>query len=252
MAATLYAAIDLKDGACVRLRRGDMADVTVFGSDPAAQALAFVRAGCRFLHVVDLDGAVAGESRNGASVRAILQAVSVPVQVGGGVRDLTAIEAWIGLGVRRVILGSVATRDFAMVRTACRHYPGRIVVGIDAREGRVAVAGWAQLTDISVQELAGRLQDVGVAAIIHTDISRDGMLSGLNLAATERLAESVSVPVIASGGVAGIEDMRRLVASRAAAPPGHAIEGVVAGRALYDGSLDLAAALAVLDAEEGA
>ena len=242
MSLTLYPAIDLKDGQCVRLRRGEMAAATVYAEDPAAQARAWAAAGFAWLHVVDLNGAFAGRSVNGDAVRAILAAVEIPVQLGGGIRDLAAIETWLAAGVRRVILGSVAARDPALVRAACRRFPGRIVVGIDARDGMVATEGWAETTDLAASDLALRMADAGAAALICTDIARDGMLAGVNLEQTLALARLVSVPVIASGGVAGLDD---LLALRAAAP-GTALAGVVVGRALYDGRLDPAAALAAL------
>ena len=242
MSLTLYPAIDLKDGQCVRLRRGEMAAATVYAEDPAAQARAWAAAGFAWLHVVDLNGAFAGRSVNGDAVRAILAAVELPVQLGGGIRDLAAIETWLAAGVRRVILGSVAASDPDLVRAACRRFPGRIVVGIDARDGMVATQGWAETTDLPATDLALRMADAGAAALICTDIARDGMLGGVNLEQTLALARLVSVPVIASGGVAGLDD---LLALRAAAP-GTALAGVVVGRALYDGRLDPAAALAAL------
>lgn len=231
MPVTLYPAIDLKGGACVRLRRGAMSEATVYGDDPAAQARAWEEAGFRWVHVVDLDGAFAGESRNGAAVRAILGAVRVPVQLGGGIRDMAAIEAWLGAGIARVILGSAAAKDPALTRAACRAFPGRIVLGIDARDGLVATEGWAETGSLSALDLARRYEDAGAAAIVFTDIARDGMLAGLNIAATEALARSVPIPVIASGGVASVEDVRAVRASAAG------IEGVILGRALYDGRL---------------
>jgi phosphoribosylformimino-5-aminoimidazole carboxamide ribotide isomerase len=238
-ALTLYPAIDLKDGACVRLRRGAMDQATVYNHDPAAQAASFRDAGFAWVHVVDLDGAFAGRPVNEAAVRAILAAVpGMAVQVGGGIRDMATIEGWLALGVRRVILGTAAVRDPALVRAACRAHPGRIVVGIDARGGRVATQGWADTSDLAAADLARACQDAGVAAIIHTDIDRDGMLQGLNVAATAALAEGLAIPVIASGGLAGIED---IVALRAAGAAG--IEGVILGRALYDGRIDPQAAL---------
>lgn len=231
MPVTLYPAIDLKGGACVRLKRGEMSEATVYADDPAAQARAWQAAGFSWLHVVDLDGAFAGESRNGAAVRAILAAVTVPVQLGGGIRDMAAIEAWLAAGITRVILGSAAAKDPALTRAACRAFPGRIVLGIDARDGMVATEGWAETGSLSALDLARRYEDAGAAAIIFTDIARDGMLAGLNLAATEALARAVPIPVIASGGVASVEDVRAVRAS----PAG--IEGVILGRALYDGRL---------------
>ncbi len=238
----LYPAIDLKDGQCVRLRQGDMDEATVFNADPALQAALFERQGFRFLHVVDLNGAFAGRSVNSDAVSAILAAVSIPVQLGGGLRDLAGIELWLSRGIRRVILGTAAVRNPKLVLEACARFPERIAVGIDARDGRVAVEGWAETTDIAAIELARRFEDSGVAAIIYTDISRDGLLSGLNLEATAELARAVSVPVIASGGLAGIEDVRRLLS-----PEFSGIAGAIAGRALYDGRLDPAAALALIE-----
>jgi len=239
----LFPAIDLKDGRCVRLKRGEMATATVFNDDPAAQARAFSDAGFEWLHVVDLDGAFAGASRNGAAVDAILAATRRPVQLGGGIRDMAAIDGWLGRGVSRVILGTVAVRDPALVRAAARAYPGRVVVGIDAKAGRVAVEGWAETSDMLAVDLARAFEDVGVAAIVYTDIDRDGLLQGLNLDATVALAEAVSIPVIASGGLAGIADVEALLQPRAAR-----LEGAIAGRALYDGRLDPAAALALIAA----
>lgn len=237
----LFPAIDLKDGRCVRLARGEMAAATVFNDDPAAQARTFQSQGFRYLHVVDLNGAFAGKPVNAEAVRAILQAVDVPVQLGGGIRDLATIERWLADGVRRVILGTAALRDPGLVRQACRRFPGRVAVGIDARDGKVAVEGWAETSTLTALEMARRYEDVGVAAIIHTDIDRDGILKGLNLAATAELARTASVPVIASGGLAGIDDVKALLR------PEHAmLEGAIAGRALYDGRLDAREALALL------
>jgi len=237
----LFPAIDLKDGRCVRLARGDMAAATVFNDDPAAQAVAFQSQGFRYLHVVDLNGAFAGKPVNGAAVEAILSVVGIPVQLGGGIRDLATIEAWLKAGIRRVILGTAALRDPGLVREACRRFPGRVAVGIDARGGMVAVEGWAETSTLTALEMARRYEDAGVAAIIHTDIDRDGILKGLNLAATAELARATSVPVIASGGLAGIEDVNALLR------PEHAmLEGAIAGRALYDGRLDARKALALL------
>lgn len=239
----LFPAIDLKAGQCVRLLRGDMDQATVFNDDPAAQAAAFARAGCAWLHVVDLDGAFAGASVNQDAVTAILAAVDVPLQLGGGIRDMAAIETWLAAGVARVILGTAALRDPDLVRAACRAFPGRIVVGIDARGGRVAVEGWAETVDLAVVDLARRFEDCGVAAIVFTDVDRDGALEGVNVAATAALARAISIPVIASGGVAGLADLEAL---KAAGESG--IAGVISGRALYDGRLDLAAAIACLAA----
>ncbi len=237
---TIYPAIDLKAGACVRLRRGEMTEVTVYADNPAAQARAWQEAGFTWLHVVDLDGAFAGRSVNADAVAAILATVTIPVQLGGGIRDLASIERWLAAGVSRVILGSAAARDPALVREACRRFPGRIVVGIDARAGFVATEGWAETTTMRALDLALAYEDAGVAAIVFTDIARDGMLRGLNLEATEELASALTTPVIASGGVAGVED---IAAVRAKAEAG--IEGVILGRALYDGRISPAEALAV-------
>ena len=229
----LFPAIDLKDGKCVRLRLGDMAQATVFNEDPAAQARDFAEQGFKWLHLVDLNGAFAGRPVNAAAVEAILAAVPVPVQLGGGIRDLATVETWLSKGVRRVILGTAAIRDPDFVRQACRVFAGRIAVAVDARAGKVAAAGWAETTDISASELAGRFEDAGVAAIIYTDIERDGMLKGLNLDATLRLAHETKIPVIASGGLASPDDIRRLTEPECAL-----LEGAVCGRALYDGRLD--------------
>ncbi len=239
----LFPAIDLKDGQCVRLEKGEMSKATVFGTDPAVQARAFADAGFEYLHVVDLNGAFAGRSENGAAVEAILAAVDLPVQLGGGIRDHAGIDAWLDKGIARVILGTVAVRDPALVREAARRHPGRVAVGIDARGGRVAVSGWAEATDIDVIDLARRFEDAGVAAIVYTDIDRDGILTGLNFDATLRLAEAVSIPVIASGGLAGMADIEMLTAPRY-----RRLAGAIAGRALYDGRLDPAAALALVAA----
>ena len=241
MVLTLYPAIDLKDGACVRLRRGEMDQATVYAEDPAAQARAFEAAGFTALHVVDLNGAFAGRPVNGEAVRAILAAVAMPVQLGGGIRDMAGIAAWIELGISRVILGSAAVKNPALVREAAAAFPGRIIVGIDARDGMVATEGWAETSSLPATEMAMRLQDAGIAAIIHTDIARDGMLQGLNLDATEALAAAIAIPVIASGGLAGIEDIRNLRAAAARTPN---LAGTIIGRALYDGRIDPQAALA--------
>ncbi len=245
---TLYPAIDLKDGACVRLRRGEMDSATVYSDDPGAQARAWGAAGFAWLHVVDLDGAFAGHSRNEAAVRAILAATAVPVQLGGGLRDMQAITRWLEAGVSRVILGSAAVKDPALVREACRTYPGRIVVGIDARAGKVATEGWAETSELQAGELARRVEQAGAAAIVFTEIERDGMLGGLDLERTVRLADGVGMPVIASGGVGGIAHLRAL---RAAANDCARIEGVIVGRALYDGRIDPVEALAVLSDPAG-
>jgi len=241
---TLYPAIDLKDGQCVRLRRGEMEQATVYASDPAAQARAWQDADFSWLHVVDLNGAFAGRPVNAAAVAGILAAVTIPVQLGGGIRDMAGIEAWLAAGIRRVILGSAAVKNPALVREACRAFPGRIVVGIDARDGKVATEGWAATSAVSARDLAVSLEDAGVTAIVYTDIGRDGMLSGLNLEQTIALAEGLATPVIASGGVGGPQDLIDL--RRAAA--GTRIEGVIVGRALYDGRIDPAEARALLAA----
>ncbi len=239
----LFPAIDLKDGQCVRLRQGEMADVTVFNTDPAAQARDFEAAGFDWLHVVDLNGAFAGKPVNADAVEAILASVHVPVQLGGGIRDLDTVVAWLDKGIDRVILGTAAVRDPNLVREAARDFPGCIAVGIDARDGKVAIEGWAETSEMTALDLARRFEDVGVAAIIHTDISRDGVLEGLNLDGTAELARAVSIPVIASGGLAGIEDVKRLLEPRY-----RMLEGAIAGRALYDGRLDPQAALALIAA----
>jgi phosphoribosylformimino-5-aminoimidazole carboxamide ribotide isomerase len=235
----LYPAIDLKDGRCVRLLRGDMAAATVFGADPAAQAAAFAAAGCRWLHLVDLDGAFAGRPANADAVAAILAAVRLPCQLGGGIRDMATIERWLAAGIARVILGTAAVENPGLVRAAARAFPGRVAVGIDARAGRVATRGWAETTDLTAPDLARRFEDAGVAAIIHTDIDRDGAMAGPNVAATAALARTVAIPVIASGGVASLADLLALRDTGV-------IAGAVAGRALYEGAIDLAAALAAL------
>lgn len=236
----LYPAIDLKDGNCVRLLKGEMDAATVFSDDPAAQALAFQKAGAQWVHLVDLNGAFAGEPVNGAAVEAILAALDVPAQLGGGIRDLATIESWLSKGLARVILGTVAVEDPDLVRTAAKAFPGQIAVGLDAREGRVATRGWAEETDIQVTDLARKFEDAGIAAIIYTDINRDGAMAGPNIPATEALARAVEVPVIASGGVSSMDDLRALQATKV-------ISGAISGRALYDGAIDLAEALAMLD-----
>ncbi|MBW7055770.1 1-(5-phosphoribosyl)-5-[(5-phosphoribosylamino)methylideneamino]imidazole-4-carboxamide isomerase [Paracoccus bogoriensis] len=235
----LYPAIDLKDGHCVRLLRGDMEAATVFGTDPAAQARAFQNAGARYLHLVDLNGAFAGRPVNAAAVEAILAAIDIPAQLGGGIRDMATIETWLSRGLDRVILGTVAVENPDLVHQAAAAFPGRIAVGIDARAGRVATRGWATETDIEATDLARRFQDAGVAAIIYTDIDRDGAMGGPNIAATEALARAVQIPVIASGGVSSLADLKALAATGV-------IAGAISGRALYDGALDLAEALAAL------
>ncbi len=239
----LFPAIDLKAGQVVRLLHGRADAVTVYGDDPAGQARRFADTGFRWLHVVDLDGAFTGEGGNSGAVAEILKAVELPVQLGGGIRDLARIEGWLGLGVRRVILGTVAVKDPDLVRQACRQFPGRIVVGVDAREGHVAVEGWAEKSSLTALELALRFRDAGVAALLYTDVGRDGALTGVDVEGTASLARESGLPVIASGGVAGLADIEAL---RAEAH--HGIEGVVVGRALYDGRLDPAAALAALEA----
>ncbi len=243
----IFPAIDLKDGQCVRLVKGDMAAATVFSEAPGDQAAAFEAAGFRHLHVVDLNGAFEGRSMNGPAVDEILKNVSIPVQLGGGIRDMAGIEAWLGKGIRRVILGTVALRDPDLVKAAAKRFPGRIVVGIDARGGKVAVEGWAETSELDAEELAKRFEDAGVAAIVYTDIDRDGVLTGLNIEATLQLARAVSIPVIASGGLASIDDVKRLMEPDAAI-----LEGAITGRALYDGRIDPAEALAVTGAREGA
>jgi len=239
----LFPAIDLKDGACVRLKLGDMNEATVFNADPAAQARAFEAEGFEYLHVVDLNGAFAGRPVNGAAVEAILASVTMPVQLGGGIRDLAGIETWLGKGISRVILGTIALRDPDLVREACRAHPGRIVVGIDARGGRVAVEGWAETSELTTIELARRFEDAGVAAIVYTDIDRDGVLKGLNIESTLALARAVQIPVIASGGLASLDDVRRLLE-----PDCRILEGAISGRALYDGRLDATEALKLIRA----
>ncbi len=243
----LLPAIDLKNGEAVRLKQGDMARATIFHRDPAEQARVFAAQGFEYLHIVDLDGAFAGKPMNAAAVERILAAVKIPVQLGGGIRDRATIDAWLDKGVRRVIIGTAAVRDPALVKAAARAYPGRIAVGLDARDGAVAVEGWAETSEISALDIARRFEDAGVAAIIYTDIARDGMLRGLNLDATIALAEAVSIPIIASGGLASIEDVRALLTPRA-----RKLEGAVVGRALYDGRLDAAAALRLVRAARAA
>ena len=235
----LYPAIDLKDGQAVRLYKGEMDKATVFHDHPASQALAFEKAGCEWLHLVDLNGAFAGAPVNGNTVNEILASVSVPCQLGGGIRDMATIEAWVDRGLSRVILGTVAVENPALVREAARLFPGKIAVGLDAREGRVATRGWATETDVVVTDLAKQFEDDGIAAIIYTDINRDGAMGGPNIAATEALAQTVNIPVIASGGVSSMQDLHDLKASGI-------ISGAISGRALYDGAIDLADALAAL------
>ncbi|MFZ1814849.1 MAG: 1-(5-phosphoribosyl)-5-[(5-phosphoribosylamino)methylideneamino]imidazole-4-carboxamide isomerase [Rhizobiaceae bacterium] len=240
----LFPAIDLKDGQCVRLKLGDMDQATVYNTDPGAQAKAFEDQGFEWLHVVDLNGAFAGETINGPAVESILQATRNPVQLGGGIRTLDHIENWLSRGLARVILGTVAVRDPALVFEACRKFQGRIAVGIDARGGKVAVEGWAEASTLGVIELACKFEDAGVAAIIYTDIDRDGVLTGINWDSTIELADAVTIPVIASGGFASIEDVKRLMK-----PDCARLEGAITGRALYDGRLDPAEALALLRGE---
>ena len=241
----LFPAIDLKEGECVRLVHGDMDQVTVFNSDPAAQAAEFESQGFKYLHVVDLDGAFAGEPRNAEAVRHILGRVKMPVQLGGGIRDLRTIEGWLNQGVARVIIGTAAVQDPGLVHEAARLYPGQIAVGIDARDGFVAVDGWAKTSKVTAQELGQRFEDAGVAAIIYTDIARDGVLKGLNIEATLDLAHAVNIPVIASGGLASLDDVKRLLK-----PDCARLAGAITGRALYDGRIDRAAALALIAASE--
>jgi phosphoribosylformimino-5-aminoimidazole carboxamide ribotide isomerase len=240
-AVILYPAIDLKNGECVRLEQGDMARATVFNRDPAAQASAFAAQGFEYLHMVDLDGAFAGKPMNAAAVERVLATVNIPVQLGGGIRDMATVEAWLSKGVRRVIVGTAAVRDSAFVKAAARRYPGRVAVGLDARDGKVAVAGWAETSELAADEVARRFADAGVVAIVYTDISRDGLLKGLNLDATIALAERVAIPVIASGGLASLDDVKALLQPRA-----RKLAGAIAGRALYDGRLDPAQALALI------
>lgn len=242
----LYPAIDLKDGHCVRLIKGDMAQATVFNDNPAAQAAAFAEAGFKWLHLVDLNGAFAGRPVNRDAVTAILDETDLPCQLGGGIRDLPTMEFWLGRGIRRVIVGTLALHEPDLVIEACRRFPGRVALGLDARDGRVAVAGWAEQSDMPVLDLARRFEDAGAAAIIYTDIDRDGVLGGANVAATAALAAAVSTPVIASGGVASIEDIVALKAANNA--PGTTIDGAIIGRALYDGRIDADAALAAVGA----
>jgi phosphoribosylformimino-5-aminoimidazole carboxamide ribotide isomerase len=237
----LFPAIDLKDGRCVRLVQGDMGQATVFNDNPAEQALTFERQGFEYLHLVDLDGAFAGKPVNGDAVKAILEAIAIPVQLGGGIRDLRTIEAWLERGVKRVIIGTAAVRDPDLVREAARLYPGRIAVGIDARDGLVAIEGWARTAQMSAIDLGRRFEDAGVAAIVYTDISRDGVMKGLNIAATLALAEATSIAVIASGGLASIADVEWLLQ-----PDCARLTGAITGRALYDGRLDAAEALALI------
>jgi phosphoribosylformimino-5-aminoimidazole carboxamide ribotide isomerase len=237
----LFPAIDLKNGQCVRLEQGDMARATVFNLDPAAQARSFVEQGFEYLHVVDLDGAFAGKPVNAQAVESMLKTIPIPVQLGGGIRDLATVEAWLGKGITRVIIGTAAVRDPELVKAAAKKFPGRVAVGLDARDGKVAVEGWAETSQVTALEIARRFEDAGVAAIIFTDIARDGLLKGLNWDATIALADAISIPVIASGGLASLEDVRAMLTPRA-----KKIAGAIAGRALYDGRLDPAAALTLI------
>jgi len=237
----LFPAVDLKNGQCVRLEQGDMSRATVFNLDPAAQARSFAAQGFEYLHIVDLDGAFAGKPVNAQAVEGMLKAVTMPVQLGGGIRDLRTVEGWLEKGVARVIIGTAAVRDPEFVKAAAKKFPGRVAVGLDARDGKVAVEGWAETSQVTALEIAKRFEDAGVAAIIFTDIARDGLLKGLNLEATIALADSISIPVIASGGLASIEDVKAMLLPRAGK-----LAGAIAGRALYDGRLDPAAALALI------
>lgn len=242
----LFPAIDLKDGSCVRLKLGEMDQATVFNDDPAAQARTFEQQGFDYLHIVDLNGAFAGKPVNGGAVEAILEAISIPAQLGGGIRDMATVEAWLTRGLRRVILGTAAVRDPAFVKAACKTFPGRVVVGIDAKGGKVAVQGWAETSELTAIELARRFEDVGVAAIIYTDIDRDGILAGLNFEGTAALARATSIPVIASGGLASLKDVETLMR-----PEYALLEGAITGRALYDGRIDPKAALALMAGKAG-
>jgi phosphoribosylformimino-5-aminoimidazole carboxamide ribotide isomerase len=246
-AVILFPAIDLKNGEAVRLEQGDMTRATVFHRDPAEQARIFAGRGFEYLHLVDLDGAFAGKPVNAAAVERILAAVRIPVQLGGGIRDQATIEGWLGKGVTRVIIGTAAVRDPALVKAAAKTFAGRIAVGLDARDGKVAMQGWAESSELAALDIARRFEDAGVAAIIYTDIARDGMLKGLNIDATIALAEAVSMPVIASGGLASLDDVHALVQPRA-----KILAGAIAGRALYDGRLDAAAALKLIRSAEAA
>jgi len=243
----LFPAIDLKEGHCVRLIQGDMAQATVFSDSPADQAASFESQGFEWLHIVDLDGAFAGKPVNAEAVRAIVKRISLPIQLGGGIRDMRTVEGWLEAGIRRVIIGTAAVKDPSFVREAARRFPGRVAVGIDARDGRVAVDGWAKLSEMSAEELGLRFQDAGVAAIIYTDIARDGLLKGLNIDSTLALANALTIPVIASGGLASIEDIARLTQ-----PDCAVLEGAITGRALYDGRLDPTEALALIRSRKDA
>lgn len=237
----LFPAIDLKNGQCVRLEQGDMARATVFNLDPAAQAKTFETQGFEYLHVVDLDGAFAGKPVNAHAVEEMLKSVKFPVQLGGGIRDLATVEAWLSKGIRRVIIGTAAVRDPALVKEAAKKFPGQVAVGLDARDGKVAVEGWAETSTVTALDIAQRFEDAGVAAIIFTDIARDGLLKGLNLEATIALADAISIPVIASGGLASIDDVKAMLTPRA-----KKLEGAISGRALYDGRIDPAEALTLI------
>jgi phosphoribosylformimino-5-aminoimidazole carboxamide ribotide isomerase len=237
----LFPAIDLKEGRCVRLKQGDMAQATVYSDDPAAQAKEFEQAGFDYLHVVDLDGAFAGKPVNAAAVEAIRAATSFPVQLGGGIRDMRTVEGWLAKGVTRVIIGTAAVRDPDFVKAAAKAFPGRVAVGIDARDGWVAVEGWAETSTLHVHDLARRFEDAGVAAIVYTNIARDGMLSGIDWDGTIALADAVSIPIVASGGLASLDDIRVLVSERA-----KKLEGAITGKALYDGRLDPTEAMALI------
>ncbi len=243
----LFPAIDLKNGQCVRLEQGDMARATVFNTDPAAQARSFEAQGFEYLHVVDLDGAFAGKPVNASAVDGMLASLKIPVQLGGGIRDLKTIEGWLTKGIARVIIGTAAVRDPALVKDAAKKFPGRVAVGLDARDGKVAVEGWAETSQVTALEIAQRFEDAGVAAIIFTDIARDGLLKGLNLEATIALAEAISIPVIASGGLGSMADIDAMLEPRA-----KKLEGAIAGRALYDGRLDAAAAMTKIRAARAA
>ena len=242
----LFPAIDLKDGLAVRLQQGDMARATIFSRDPAAQAHAFETMGFRHLHVVDLDGAFAGKPMNVTAVERILETVGLCVQLGGGIRDMKTIEGWLEKGVNRVIIGTAAVRDPALVKDAARRFPKRVAVGLDAKDGKVAVEGWAETSELTALDIARRFEDAGVAAIVYTDVSRDGMLQGINWDATIALAEAISIPVVASGGLASIDDIKEMTQPRASK-----LEGAIAGRALYDGRLDAAEALQMIRTARG-
>lgn len=247
MSLIVFPAIDLKGGQVVRLAEGDMARATVYGEDPPAQAMLFAQAGAEHLHVVDLDGAFAGKPVNARAIERILESVAIKIQLGGGIRDMATIEGWLDKGVDRVVIGTAAVRDPALVKGAARRFSGRIAVGLDARDGKVAVAGWAETSELAALAIARRFEDTGVAAIVYTDISRDGLLKGLNLDAAIALAEAVTIPVIASGGLASIEDVKALLEPRA-----KKLAGAIAGRALYDGRLDAEEALALIVAHRSA